>query len=71
MIKTPHTLRLTPMNQTDQINEICQMWRPDPYSCSPKEGDLRIFNQITETFTVNELAEKVKQVGSKLGYDVK
>jgi len=37
----------------------------------PKEGDLRIFNQITETFTVNELAEKVKQVGSKLGYDVK
>ena len=37
----------------------------------PKEGDLRIFNQITETFMVNELAEKVKQVGAKLGYDVK
>lgn len=37
----------------------------------PKEGDLRIFNQITETFMVNELAEKVKQVGAKLGYGVK
>ena len=37
----------------------------------PKEGDLRIFNQITETFMVNELAEKVKQVGAKLGYEVK
>ena len=37
----------------------------------PEEGDLRIFNQITETFMVNELAEKVKQVGAKLGYDVK
>ncbi|MDL1971506.1 MAG: NAD-dependent epimerase/dehydratase family protein [Candidatus Desulfofervidaceae bacterium] len=36
----------------------------------PKEGDLRIFNQITETFTVNELAEKVQQVGEKLGYKV-
>jgi len=37
----------------------------------PKEGELRIFNQITETFTVNELAEKVKMVGDKLGYKVK
>ena len=37
----------------------------------PKEGELRILNQITETFTVNELAEKVKQVGDKLGYKVK
>jgi len=36
MIRIPYTSRLTPMNQTDQINqidqtdEICQMWRPDP-----------------------------------------
>ena len=37
----------------------------------PKEGELRIFNQITETFTVNELAKRVKKVGEKLGYDVK
>ena len=36
----------------------------------PKQGELRIFNQITETFTVNQLAEKVKQVGEKLGYKV-
>ncbi len=33
-------------------------------------GELRIFNQVTETFTVTELAEKVKQVGAKLGYTV-
>jgi UDP-sulfoquinovose synthase len=36
----------------------------------PKEGELRIFNQITETFSVNELAERVKNVGAKLGYKV-
>ena len=33
-------------------------------------GELRIFNQVTETFTVNELAEKVKRVGAMLGYTV-
>jgi len=36
----------------------------------PKQGELRIFNQLTETFTVNQLAKKVKQVGEKLGYKV-
>jgi len=36
----------------------------------PKQEKLRIFNQITETFTVNQLAEKVKKVGEKLGYKV-
>lgn len=35
-----------------------------------KSGELRIFNQLTETFSVNELAEKVKNVGLKLGYKV-
>ena len=35
-----------------------------------REGELRIFNQIMETFTVNELAEKTQAVGKKLGYDV-
>ena len=35
-----------------------------------KNGDLRIFNQITETFSVNELAKKVQKVGYELGYDV-
>jgi len=33
-------------------------------------GELRVFNQITETFTVNELAEKVANVGKQLGYSV-
>ena len=33
-------------------------------------GELRIFNQVTETFSVNELAEKVKRAGEKLGYRV-
>ena len=34
-------------------------------------GEMRIFNQITETFSVNELAEKVATVGKQLGFDVK
>jgi UDP-sulfoquinovose synthase len=34
-------------------------------------GELQIFNQITETFTVNELAEKVAKLGKKLGCPVK
>lgn len=33
-------------------------------------GELRIFNQLTETFKVNELAEKIKNVGSKIGLNV-
>jgi len=37
----------------------------------PKEGELRIFNQMTETFSINQLAQKVKQVGDSLGYNVK
>ena len=32
--------------------------------------ELRIFNQLTETFTVNELAEKVKAVGDQMGLGV-
>lgn len=34
------------------------------------EGELRIFNQLTETFTVNELAEHVQRVGNQKGLDV-
>ena len=34
------------------------------------QGELRIFNQFTETFSVNELAEKIKAVGTKLGINV-
>ncbi|WP_449244849.1 NAD-dependent epimerase/dehydratase family protein [Desulfobacca acetoxidans] len=36
----------------------------------PQAGELRIFNQVVETFSVNELAEKVKTVGDRLGYQV-
>lgn len=38
---------------------------------SPKAGELRIFNQFTETFSVNQLAERVQRVGANLGLDVK
>lgn len=36
----------------------------------PPKGELRIFNQLTETFTVNELAGKVQTAGKELGLDV-
>jgi UDP-sulfoquinovose synthase len=36
-----------------------------------KPRELRIFNQISESFSINEVAERVKMVGKKLGYDVK
>lgn len=35
-----------------------------------KPGELRIFNQIMETFSANELAEKIKKIGEKLGHKV-
>ena len=34
------------------------------------EGELRIFNQFTETFTVNELAARVAAAGARLGFGV-
>lgn len=34
------------------------------------KGELRIFNQIMETFSVKELAELTQKVGRKIGYDV-
>lgn len=34
------------------------------------EGELRIFNQIMETFSVNDLAEKISTVGRSRGHDV-
>lgn len=33
-------------------------------------GELKIFNQIMETFSVNQLAEMVKKVGDELGFNV-
>lgn len=35
-----------------------------------ESGELRIFNQIMETFSANQLANKVKKVGDALGYGV-
>ncbi len=35
-----------------------------------KHGELRVFNQVTEVFSVNELAERVRNVGNKRGYMV-
>ena len=35
-----------------------------------RAGELRIFNQIMETFSANELAEMTQRVGKKLGYNV-
>ena len=34
-------------------------------------GELRIFNQVTEVFSVNELASMVQRVGRELGHDVR
>ena len=34
-------------------------------------GELRIFNQFTETFTVNELAAQIKAAGDAIGLNVK
>jgi len=34
------------------------------------KGELKIYNQLTETFTVNELAEKVQRAGKLIGLDV-
>ncbi len=36
----------------------------------PKPGQLRILNQFTETFSVNEIAEKVIEAGSEMGLRV-
>jgi UDP-sulfoquinovose synthase len=35
-----------------------------------ERGQLRILNQFTELFSVNELAEKVQKVGDRLGFKV-
>ncbi|MBF0353678.1 MAG: NAD-dependent epimerase/dehydratase family protein [Alphaproteobacteria bacterium] len=36
----------------------------------PDKGQLRIFNQFTEVFSVNDLASHVQRAGRLLGYDV-
>ena len=34
-------------------------------------GELRIFNQFTETFSVNDLAEKIREAGKQFDLDIK
>jgi len=34
------------------------------------KGELRIFNQIVETYTANQLADITQKVGNKLGFNV-
>lgn len=34
------------------------------------QGEFRVFNQFTEQFSVNDLAELVKKAGAKFGLDV-
>ena len=36
----------------------------------PAQGELRVLNQFTETFSVNELAERVRRVGVAMGLPV-
>jgi UDP-sulfoquinovose synthase len=36
----------------------------------PKDGEYRVFNQFEETYSVFDLAEKVKKVGDQLGLGV-
>ena len=37
----------------------------------PKSGELNIFNQISETFSVNQLANKISHIGNKRNHKVK
>jgi UDP-sulfoquinovose synthase len=36
-----------------------------------KKGELRVLNQFTERFSVNQIAEKVREVGNGMGLDVR
>ena len=38
--------------------------------CPADQGELRILNQFTETFSVNEIAERIQRVGNDLGLSV-
>lgn len=35
-----------------------------------KQGELKVYNQLTETFSVNDLAQKVREAGKHVGYSV-
>jgi UDP-sulfoquinovose synthase len=53
------------LNIKDTLNCVCLSVE------NPADrGELRIFNQFTETFSVNDLAAKVQEAGNKLGLNV-
>ncbi len=54
------------LNLKDTINCI-ELASKNP----PQPGKMSILNQFTETFTVNEIASKVKKAGNKIGLNVK
>lgn len=54
------------LNIKDTLNCVC-LSLENP----AKQGELRIFNQFVETFSVNELAERVKKAGDFLGLKVR
>ena len=37
----------------------------------PKPGQLKVYNQMMEAFEVNELAKRVQEAGTAMGYNVK
>jgi len=53
------------LNLTDVVQSI-QLVAENP----PENGKMEIYNQFTELFTVNELAEKVQRIGKIIGIDV-
>ena len=53
------------LNINDTLQCVYKAWETPA-----KAGELRIFNQIMETFSVNELAEKVSAVGNARGHKV-
>ena len=52
------------------IKDTLQCVHASEKTPTPK-GELRIYNQIVETFSVNDLAEMTRETGQKLGYEVK
>ena len=64
-VKAMNTLTLGCLNIT-KILQYVHMSEQTP----AKAGELRIFNQIMDTFSINEFAEKTQAVGKKLGYNV-
>lgn len=51
------------LNIIDTLNCVC-LSLENP----PKKGELIIFNQFTETFSVNQLADKVRRVARSMGF---